>query len=81
MYYFSLLTRDKSNTEAKPSYSALALTLGRVARVLDWAYPPNPFLRRGKRLTMVVVVGGCVVFRKTRKTYYSYVEILRSDSF
>ena len=46
----------------KPSDNALTLTLGRVACVLDWAYLPNPFRRRGKRLTMVVVVGGCVVF-------------------
>ena len=65
----------------KPSNSALALTLGRVTRLLDWAYPPNPFRRRGKRLTMVVVVGGCVVFQKTQKRHYSYVEILRSDRF
>ena len=51
----------------KPSNSALALTLGRVAHMLDWAYPPYPFSMRGKHLTMVVVVGGCVVFRKTQK--------------
>ena len=51
----------------KPSDSTLALTLGRVTRVLDWAYPPNPFCRRGKRLTMVVVVGDCVVFQKMQK--------------
>ena len=67
----------------KPSDSALALTLGRIARVLDWAYPPNPFRMRGKWLTMVVVVGGCVVlcFEKHEKTYYSYVEIISSNSF
>jgi hypothetical protein len=31
----------------KPSNSALALTLGRVTRLLDLAYPPNPFQKRG----------------------------------
>ena len=51
----------------KPSDSALALTLGRVARVLDWAYPPNTFRRGGEWLTMVVAVGGCAVFRKMQK--------------
>ena len=65
----------------KPSNIALALTLGGVARVLDWAYPPNLFRRRGKRLTMVVVVGVVLCFEKRGKTYYSYVEILWSDSF
>jgi hypothetical protein len=35
--------------------------------VLYWAYPPNSFRRRGERLTMVVVVGGCFVFQKNLK--------------
>jgi len=46
----------------KPSNSTLALTLRRVARQLDLAYPPNPFRKRGKQLTMVVVVDRCVEF-------------------
>ena len=61
---------------AKPSNSALGHTLGQVARVLDWAYPSNPFRWKAKRLTMVVVVGGCVVFQTTTK----YVLFLRRNS-
>ena len=83
--FFSLFTRHISNShhikanllfQTKPSNSALALTLGRIARVLDWAYPPNSFRRRGEWLTMVVVVGGCVVLQKTRKN----VLVLRVNS-
>ena len=59
--FFSLLTRDYSS-----SVNILKL-LGRVARVLDWAYPSTPCRRRGERLTMVGVVGVCFVFRKTQK--------------
>ena len=46
------------------SDSPLTLTLGRVALVLYWAYPPNFFRRRANGSPWWGVVGGCVVFQK-----------------
>ena len=52
----------------KPSNNALGRTLGRVARKLDFAYPSNPCPRRGKRLTMVGVVGVVLCFKQCKKS-------------
>jgi hypothetical protein len=45
----------------KPNVRALGQPLWIAAHALDWGNSLNPRLRRGKRLTMVVMFVGCLV--------------------
>jgi hypothetical protein len=46
----------------KPNVSALGQPLRMAAHALDWGNSLNPHRRRGKRLTMVGMFVGCLVF-------------------